>query len=49
MCDPRIIARKLGSEICTLKSLKGPNPFFMHNIHVYMIMRKCSRNHTLRP
>ena len=34
MRDPRIIAQKLGSEVCTAKSLDGPNPFFEHNIYI---------------
>ena len=33
MHDPRIIALKLGSEVCAAKSSDGPNPYFAHNIY----------------
>ena len=28
MRNPRIIAQKLGSEVCAAKSSDGPNPYF---------------------
>ena len=34
MRDPRIIAQKLGSEVCAAKSSDGPNPYFAHNIYI---------------
>ena len=37
MRDPRIIAQKLGSEVCAAKSSDGPNPYFAHNIYIYKI------------
>ena len=30
--DPRIIAQRLGSEVCAAKSSDGPNPHLAHNI-----------------
>ena len=47
MRGPRIIAQKLGSEVCAAKSLDGPNPYFAHNIYtcisisIHMPFRKC--------
>ena len=37
MRDPRIIAQKLGSEVCAAKSSDGPNPYFAHNIYIIII------------
>ena len=33
--DPKIIAQKLGSEVCAGKSSDGPNPYFAHSIYTY--------------
>ena len=30
--DPRIIAKKLRTEVCAAKSSDGPNPFFAHKV-----------------
>ena len=36
--NPRIIAAKLGSEVCATKSNDGPNPYFALNIYVYSLL-----------
>ena len=36
--DPWIIAQKLGSEVSAAKSSDGPNPYFVHNKILYLII-----------
>ena len=31
--NPRIIAQKLGTEVCAAKSSDGPNPYFAHYVY----------------
>ena len=38
MRDPRIMAQKLGSEVCAAKSSDGPNPYFAQNINNNLLM-----------
>ena len=40
MDDPRIIAQKLGSDVCVAKFLDGPNLHFAHNIFVSLKFSK---------
>ena len=36
--DPRIIAQKLGSEVCTAKSSDGLNLYLAHNIYICIFL-----------
>ena len=45
MRDPRIIAQKLGSEVCAAKSSDGLNPYFAHNIYTMCTFLLLTRLH----